>query len=137
LLKEQGIKSSETIAEVRKELVVAGFWETLKTGRLYNTGVFRWSDKWLVYNQKRLRERKQLDPQAKQPGCCHYHNIIRHNEAIRINKAKGSSISIQQVSNSDYQEEKEPVQLELSPSWQHDHHSSEYAPPLKRRYMVP
>jgi hypothetical protein len=56
LLKERGIKSSETIAEVRKELIAAGFWETVETGSLYNTGVFRWSDKWLLYNQKSVKD---------------------------------------------------------------------------------
>jgi hypothetical protein len=115
LLKERGIKSSETIAEVRKELIAAGFWETVETGSLCNTGIFRWSDKWLLYNQKSVKERKQLDPKAKQPGYCHYPNIIQHNEAIRIKKAEGASISIQQASNTDHQEEYEPVQLELFP----------------------
>jgi hypothetical protein len=56
LLKERGIKSSETIAEARKELVAAGFWETVETVSLYNTGVFRWSDQWLVYNQKSVKD---------------------------------------------------------------------------------
>jgi hypothetical protein len=64
LLKERGIKSSETIAEVRKELVAAGFWETVETGSLYNSGIFRWSDKWLLYNQKSGKERKQLESKA-------------------------------------------------------------------------
>jgi len=52
LLKERGISDTDTIARARKELIAAGFWETVETGSLYNTGVFRWSDKWLVYNQK-------------------------------------------------------------------------------------
>jgi hypothetical protein len=74
LLKERGIKSSETIAEARKELVAAGFWETLETGSLCGTGVFRWSDNWLWYNQKPLAERKSLDPSTKAPGYCLYPN---------------------------------------------------------------
>jgi hypothetical protein len=115
LLKERGIKSSETIAETRKELVAAGFWETVETGSLYNTGVFRWSDNWLVYNQKSLAQRKQLDPKAKQPGYCHYPYIEQYNEAIRIKKAGGSSISIQLDSSTDHQEKDTPLQLELFP----------------------
>jgi hypothetical protein len=41
LLKERGIKSSQTITKARKELVAAGFWEVVETGTLYNSGVFR------------------------------------------------------------------------------------------------
>lgn len=115
LLKERGIKSSETIAEVRKELVAAGFWETVETGSLYNTAVLRWSDNWLLYNQKSLAQRKQLDPKAKQPGYCHYPNIIQHNEAIRINKAGGSSFTDQQGSSTDPPEEDTLQQLEMFP----------------------
>ena len=115
LLKERGIKSSETIAEARKELVAAGFWETIETGSLYNTAVFRWSDNWLLCNQKSLVQRKQLDKNAKQPGYCHYPNIIQHNEAIRASKAEGSSISIQRGSITDPQEEDTLQQLELFP----------------------
>jgi hypothetical protein len=115
LLKERGIKSSETIAEARKELVAAGFWEVVETGTLYNTAVLRWSDNWLLYNQKSVEDRKQLDPKAKQPGYCHYPNIDQHNEAIRIKKAGGSSISIQQDSITDLPEEDTLQQLELFP----------------------
>jgi hypothetical protein len=32
LLKERGIKSSQTITEARKEIVAAGFWEVVETG---------------------------------------------------------------------------------------------------------
>jgi hypothetical protein len=32
LLKERGIKSSQTITEARKEIVSAGFWEVVETG---------------------------------------------------------------------------------------------------------
>ncbi len=68
LLKERGIRGSDTIAAARKELVAAGFWETLETGSLYNTGVFRWSDSWLTYNQKSLTDRKIIDPSARATG---------------------------------------------------------------------
>jgi hypothetical protein len=115
LLKERGIKSSETIAEARKELVVAGFWETLETGSLYNTAVLRWSENWLLYNQKSRIERKQLDKNAKQPGYCHYPNIVKHNEDIRTSKAGGSSFTDQQSSMTDPQEEDTLQQLELFP----------------------
>ena len=89
LLMERGIKSSETITKARKELVAAGFWETVETGSPYNTGVFRWSDNWLTYNQKPLADRKKIDPGAKAPGFCHYPNIIEYNEQARANKASG------------------------------------------------
>ena len=87
LLKERGIKSSQTIAEVRKEIVAAGFWETVETGSLYNTAVFRWSDNWLTYNQKPLAKRKSLDPSAKAPGYCHYRNITKYNDQIKAQRA--------------------------------------------------
>ncbi len=87
LLKERGIKSSETIAAARKEIVAAGFWETIESGSLYNTGVFRWSDNWLTYNQKPQAERKSLDPSTKAPGFCHYPNITEYNEHIKAQKA--------------------------------------------------
>jgi hypothetical protein len=115
LLKERGISDTDTIARARKELVAAGFWETVETGSLYNPGIFWRSDKWLLYNQKNVKGRKQVEKNAKQPGYCHYPNIIQHNKAIRINKAGGSSISIQQGSNADHQEEDTPLQLELFP----------------------
>jgi len=72
---ERGIGSSQTIAKARKELVAAGFWEVVETGTLYASGVFRWSDNWLNYNQKSLAKRKTLDPSAKAPGYCHHPNI--------------------------------------------------------------
>ncbi len=87
LLKERGIKSSQTIAEARKEIVAAGFWETLETGSLCNTAVFSWSDNWLTYNQKPVAKRKSLDPDAKAPGYCHYPNITKYNEQIKAQKA--------------------------------------------------
>jgi hypothetical protein len=37
LLKERQIRGTDTIAAARKELVAAGFWETVETGSLYNT----------------------------------------------------------------------------------------------------
>ncbi len=87
LLKERGIRGTDTIAAARKEIVAAGFWETLETGTLQNTGVFRWSDNWLTYNQKPQAKRKSLDPSAKVPGYCHYPNIIEYNEQIKAQKA--------------------------------------------------
>ncbi len=87
LLKERGIKSSETIAQARKEIVAAGFWETVESGSLYNTGVFRWSDNWLTYNQKPVAKRESLDPSAKAPEYCHYPNIIEYNVQIKAQKA--------------------------------------------------
>jgi len=87
LLKERGIKSSETIAETRKELVAAGFWEVVETGTLYNSGVFRWSDNWLTYNQNSQWKRKRIDPSSKATGYCHYPNITRYNDQIKTQKA--------------------------------------------------
>jgi len=87
LLKERQIRGTDTIAAARKELVAAGFWETVETGTLHNTGVFRWSDNWLTYNQKPVAKRKQIDPSAKAPGYCHYPNIIEHNNSLRAEKA--------------------------------------------------
>lgn len=79
-LKARGIKGTDTIASVRKELVAAGFWEVVETGSLVQSGVFRWSDNWLMYNQKNLHERKSNRVEGKQPGTCLYPNIIRYNE---------------------------------------------------------
>ena len=78
LLIERGIKGTDTIARVRRELV--GFWETVKTGTLFNTAVFRWSDNWLTYNQKSLQDRKQRDSRVVPAGFCHYPNILKYNE---------------------------------------------------------
>jgi hypothetical protein len=80
LMIEYGIKSSHTISRVRKELVAAGFWETVEAGTLYQSGVFRWSDNWLRYNQKPVAGRKRLDDSALAPGYCHYPNIIAFNQ---------------------------------------------------------
>ncbi len=96
LLKERGIKSSETIAQARKEIVAMGFWETVESGSLYNTGVFRWSDNWLAYDQKPLAKRKTLDPKAKAPGYCHYPNITKDNEQIKAQKASELDTSAHQ-----------------------------------------
>jgi hypothetical protein len=87
LLKERQIRGTDTIAAARKELVAAGFWETVETGSLYNTGVFRWSDSWLTYNQKSLAGRKIIDVSPKATGFCHYPNIIEYNEQIKAQKA--------------------------------------------------
>ena len=79
LLIERGIKGTDTIARIRKELIAAGFWETVQTGSLFNSGVFRWSDNWLTYNQKSLEERKQCDSSVLPAGFCHYPNIVKFN----------------------------------------------------------
>jgi hypothetical protein len=87
LLKERGIKGTDTIARVRKELIDAGFWETVQTGSLYNTGVFRWSDNWLLYKQNKASVRKQQKPGSRPPGYCHYPNIMKYNEKKRRARA--------------------------------------------------
>jgi hypothetical protein len=108
LLKERGIRGTDTIAAARKEIVAAGFWETVETGSLYNTGVFRWSDNWLTYNQKPQAERKSLDPSSKAPGYCHYPNITKYNEKIKAQKASEHQDQVYHISGgNDY------VQLEL------------------------
>ncbi len=105
LLKERGIKSSETIAAARKELVAAGFWETVETGSLYNTGVFRWSDNWLTYDQKPVAKRKSLDPSIKAPGFCHYPNITEYNDQIKAQKASEHQDQVYYISgSSDYEQ---------------------------------
>ncbi len=116
LLKERGVRGSDTIAAARREIVAAGFWETVETGTLNNTGVFRWSDNWLTYNQKPVAKRKSLDPSAKAPGYCHYPNITDYNDQIRAQKASelDNSSELQDVEyyisgGNDY------VQLELFP----------------------
>lgn len=96
LLKERGIRGSDTIAAARKEIVAAGFWETVETGSLYNTGVFRWSDNWLTYKQKSLAKRNRIDPSLKATGFCHYPNIIEYNEHIRAQKASELDTSAHQ-----------------------------------------
>ncbi len=108
LLKERGIRGSDTIAAARKELVAAGFWETVETGSLYNTGVFRWSDNWLTYNQKSLAGRKIIDVSLKATGFCHYPNITDYNDQIKAQKASEHQDQVYYISGgNDY------VQLEL------------------------
>lgn len=89
-LMERGIKGSDTIAGIRKELVAAGFWEVVETGSLVQSGIFRWSDNWLTYNQKTLLERKCIDIKGKSPGHCLYPNIIKYNDA-RTHKSTAPS----------------------------------------------
>ena len=114
LLMERGIKSSETIARARKEIVAAGFWETVETGSLYNTGVFRWSDNWLTYKQKSLAKRNRIDPNLKATGFCHYPNIIEYNEHIRDQKASERDNSSEHQDRVYYiSEGNDYVQLEL------------------------
>ena len=115
LLMERGIKSSETITRARKELVAAGFWETVETGSLYNTGVFRWSDSWLTYNQKSLAGRKIIDVSLKATGFCHYPNITKYNEQIKAQKASELDISTHQDQVYYISGGNEYIQLELFP----------------------
>jgi hypothetical protein len=95
LLKKRGIRGSDAIACACKETVAAGFWETIETGTLHNSGVFRWSDNRLAYNQKPLTERKSLDPSAKALRYCHYPNITKYNEHIKAQKASELDITHQ------------------------------------------
>lgn len=117
LLKERGISGSETIAKARRELVAAGFWETVETGTLHHSGVFRWSDNWVTYNQKSIYNRMNKDAGAKAPGYCHYPNITRYNEARRAGSAHNQGLEPKPAQESDApnQEFKYPVQLELFP----------------------
>ncbi len=116
LLKERGIKGSDTIARARREIVAAGFWETVETGTLHNTGVFRWSDNWLTYNQKPVAKRKQIDPSAKAPGFCHYPNITEYNDQIKAQKASELDNSSEHQDQEYYiSRGNDYVQLELFP----------------------
>lgn len=117
LIKERGITGSETIAKARRELVTAGFWETVETGTLYNSGVFRWSDNWVTYNQKSIFDRMNTDAAAKAPGYCHYPNITRYNEARRADSAHNQGLEPNPARESDAlnPEFQYPVQLELFP----------------------
>ena len=108
LLKERQIRGTDTIAAARKELVAAGFWETVQSGSLYNTGVFRGSDNWLTYNQKPEAKRKSLDPSAKAPGFCHYPNITEYNDQIKAQKASEHQDQVYYISGGH-----DHVQLEL------------------------
>ena len=83
LIKERGVKGSDTIAKARRKLVAIGFWETVRTGTLLQSGVFRWSDQWLTYNQRSPREREQTDPSSPPPGKCLYPNIKWFNDGRR------------------------------------------------------
>ena len=113
-LKERGIKGEDTIARVRRELVAAGFWDTVATGTVFNSAVFRWSDKWLCYNQRSAKARNQIDPKQMPPGYCMYPNIIKHNENLRASK-QSQSQSQGPTHNDAHNEHEYPVQLELFP----------------------
>ncbi len=77
---ERGIKGTDTIARAREKLQAVGFWETVQTGDVTKTGVFRWSDYWITYNQKPLHERQLIDNSAKKTGHCLYPNILQFNK---------------------------------------------------------
>ena len=117
LLKERGISGTDTIAKARRELVSSGFWETFETGTLHHSGVFKWSDNWVTYNQKSPHDRMIIDAGAKAPGYCHYPNITRYNEARRADIAYQQDLESKPGQEDDaFNPEQEfPVQLELFP----------------------
>ncbi len=117
LLKERGIKAPDTIARTRRELVAAGFWETVQTGTLLQSGIFKWSDNWVTYNQKSTYDRVKMDAGAKAPGYCYYPNITRYNEARRADIADQRNLESKPGQEDDAlnPEHKFPVQLELFP----------------------
>lgn len=115
LLKERGINGSDTIAKARRELVAAGFWETVETGTLQQSGIFRWSDNWVTYNQRSIHDRMSMAASAKAPGYCHYPNIERYNEA---RQARGRDLQFSKIitakkDNAINPEPESLVQLEL------------------------
>jgi hypothetical protein len=116
LLIDRGIKGSDTIARIRREIVAAGFWETVQTGSLFNAGVFRWSDNWLAYNQKSLVDRKQCDGSVLPAGFCHYPNIVKFNQEFSGRSATRDSFANSKGSSSPVTlDEPEAIQLELFP----------------------
>jgi hypothetical protein len=117
LIKERGISGSETVAKTRREIVAAGFWETVETGTLQQSGIFRWSDNWVAYNQRSVHDRMRIDASAKAPGHCLYPNITRYNEARRGDDAdqQDSEPKPDQENDTLNPKFKFPVQLELFP----------------------
>lgn len=117
LLKERGISGSDTIAKARREIVAAGFWETVETGSLLQAGVFRWSDNWMKYDQKSQNNREDIGGAAIPPGYCHYPNIHRYNDNRRGHLADyaHSEPKPVQENGSLNREPDTPVQLELFP----------------------
>jgi hypothetical protein len=116
LLKERGITGSDTIAKTRRELVAAGFWETVETGTLQQSGIFRWSDNWVTYNQRSVHNRMKMDKAAKIPGYCLYPNIITYNESRQVeipDHQWSESIVIAQEDGFINLEQEFPIQLEL------------------------
>ena len=85
----------------------------METGTLHNTGIFRWSDNWLTYNQKPEAKRKSLDPSSKAPGYCHYPNIIEYNNTLRAEKASELDSSTHQDQEYYISGGSDHVQLEL------------------------
>jgi hypothetical protein len=116
LLIGRGVKGTDTIARIRKELVAAGFWETVQTGSLYNAGVFRWSDNWLAYNQKSLMDRKECGGSVLPAGFCHYPNIVKFNQEFSGRfSARDSLGNSEESGNAGTLVQPEAVQLELFP----------------------
>ncbi len=116
LLKERGITGSDTIAKTRRELVAAGFWETVETGTLQQSGIFRWSDDWITYNQRSIHDRMTIDKAARLPGYCLYPNISTYNASRQagITDRQYSEYIITARENGSINLEQEfPVQLEL------------------------
>jgi hypothetical protein len=87
--------------------------ETVETGSLYNTGVFRWSDGWLTYDQKSQAKRKRIDSSAKAPGYCNCPNITKYNNQIKAQKASELDISTHQDQVYYISEGNDYAQLEL------------------------
>jgi hypothetical protein len=118
LLKERGVTGSDTIAKTRRELVAAGFWETVETGTLQRPGIFRWSDNnWVTYNQRSVHDRKRIASGAMKSGHCLYPNITRYNETRRADIADQQELEPKpgQESGPLNEEFRFPVQLELFP----------------------
>ncbi len=116
LLKERGITGSDTIAKTRRELVAPGFWETVETGTLQQSGIFRWSDNWVTYNQRSVYDRMRMDKAAKLPGYCLYPNISTYNESRQAGityRQCSESIIVAQENGSINLEQEFPIQLEL------------------------
>jgi hypothetical protein len=115
LLKERGIKGEDTIARVRRELVAAGFWDTVETGTVFNSAVFHWSDRWTQYNQRSIEVRKQIDTDQTAPGYCLYPNITKYNENLRA--SKDAHTLNPSANNNDAQEDQHEyrAQIELFP----------------------
>ena len=82
---------------------------------LQQSGVFRWSDNWVTYNQRSIHDRMSMATHAKAPGYCHYPNIERYNEA---RQARSTDLQYSEIINAQKDDAINPepeflVQLEL------------------------